>query len=136
MMSTAPLNDPSGTGTPYPTPNAALYGYGRAIYINNPTDIQRDSTSLVGGHTLVDEWLNSNPGGQSPTTTKGGWVGPFYNPPGAEIVFGEQTQTYGTGTTAQTLSKYGFRITRSDVDTSGNPVLWTDSTGQTPWAGR
>ena len=135
-MTTAPTGSPPSndpfTGNPYAAPNAALYGYGRSVYINNPTDIQRDSPSLVGGHTLVDEWLNANPGGQASTTTKGGWVGPFYNPPGAEIVFGRQSQTFGAGGTLVSTLKYGFRITRSDVDTDGHPVVWTDPSGQTP----
>ncbi|MBV9850321.1 MAG: hypothetical protein JO250_11650 [Armatimonadetes bacterium] len=122
------------SGSAYTTPNAAQYGYGRSIYVNNISDIQRDSTGLVGGHTLMDEWLNANPGGQSPTNTKGGWVGPFYNPPGAEIVFGPQQVTLGNP--PQSVFRYGFRITRSDVDGSGNPVLWPDldrdPSGNTP----
>ena len=130
-----PRTDPV-TGLPYTAPNAALAGYGRAVYVNNVSDVQRDSPSLVGGHTLVDEWLNANPGGQAPTTAKGGWVGPFYNPPGAEIVFGQQRVIGSQDSNGQYPTRFGFRITRSDVDTSGNPVQWedlhTDPTGGTP----
>ena len=110
-MSTSSPTDPAGTGTPYANaPNAGLYGYGQAVYINNPSDIQRDSTSLVGGHTLVDEWLNSNAGGAAPTTTKGGWVGPFYNPPGAEIVFGLQQQTFSSAASRHTEDAFQVRL--------------------------
>ena len=129
-----PTDVNSTSGSTYPPTlgdgnSAGLDGYGQAIYINNTSDVQRDSTSLVGGHTLMDEWLNTNGGGQTSTNTKGGWVGPYYNPPGAEIIFGPQRVQFGTGQTATSLTKYGFRIVRSDTDNSGNPVSWKTPAG-------
>ena len=90
--------------------------------------MQRDSTNLVGGHTLMDEWLNTNGGGQTSTNTKGGWVGSYYNPPGAEIIFGPQRVSFGppNSQTQVVKTKYGVRIVRSDTDNNGNPVLWKD----------
>jgi hypothetical protein len=106
-------------------PTAGQDGMGQAIYVNNTGDTQSDSTSLVGGHTLVDEWLHRNGGGSSDTNAKGGWDGPFYNPPGVDVTFGLQQEDIG-GTN---YSFYGVRLTRSDVDSSGNPVLWKSPDG-------
>ncbi len=108
-----------------PDPTAGQDGWGQAIYVNNNSDEQRDSSSLVGGHTLVDEWLNRNGGGQSATDTKSGWQGPFYNPPGVDVTFGLQQQAIN----GSNYSFYGVRLTRSDTDGSGNPMLWKNADG-------
>ncbi len=116
----------AGDGPPStPDPTAGQDGWGQAIYVDNTGDAQHDSTGLVGGHTLIDEWLHRNGGGQSALSAKGGWDGPFYNPPGVDITLGLQQQNLN----GNNYSFYGVRLTRSDVDGSGNPKLWKNSDG-------
>ena len=64
------------------------YGYGQSIYINNPSDIQGNSTTIGGGSTLVDQWLNNTAENADAGGGKGGWDGQFYNPPGVNITLG------------------------------------------------
>lgn len=108
-------------------PNAGQDGWGQAIYVNNFSDAQHESNSLVGGHTLIDEWLNKGSGGQPAINAKGGWDGPFYNPPGVDISFGLQQEIISGN--PKPVSFYGIRLTRSDVDRNGNPVLWHNPDG-------
>ena len=56
-------------------------------------DMQQESSSLVGGYTLIDEWLHRTDAGQSPGS-KSGWVANFYRPPGVDIVLGRQISDY------------------------------------------
>ncbi len=91
-MTSPPRIDPT-TGVAYVNmANAASpsqYSYGQSIYINNADDIQQNSTSIGGGSTLVDEWLNRTPTALG--STKGGWTkGDFYDPPGVNITLGRQ----------------------------------------------
>ena len=141
-MNSAPRNDPA-TGKAYVNTTGispSQYGYGRAIYVNNPTDIQPDSAAIGGGSTLTDEWLH----GGSPSSmgvAKGNWNGLFYNPPGVSITLGQLIPpASGTG-----AGSYGIRLVRSagdhfaapDGTTSAGPEmdvpyadLDTDTTGK------
>ncbi len=111
-MNSAPRTDPTSTANPqaaYPA-TASRFGYGKNIYINNPKDVQPDSTNIGGGSTLTDEWLNrttANATGGS----KGGWNGLFYNPPGVTIVLG-QYMTTPTATATPAVG-YGIRLVQS-----------------------
>jgi len=66
---------------------ASRYGYGRNIYIDNTQDTQSESTSIGGGSTLVDEWLNRTEAASG--AAKGNWNGNFYDPPGVSIILGQ-----------------------------------------------
>ncbi len=107
--------------------NNAKYGYGRYVYVDNKGDVQPESTSLLGGYTLVDEWLHRTASGQGSAS----WSGNFYRPPGVDIVLGRQQILSATsnGATPTTKTFYGVRLTRSDVDVSGAPVLWKNPDG-------
>ena len=85
-------------------------GYGQSIYINNPSDIQANSVSIGGGSTLVDQWLNDTPENQD--KGKGGWNGPFYNPPGVNITLGRQNVDVA-GHKPAVKSTYGIRMSLS-----------------------
>jgi len=111
-MNSAPRVDPTSTATPpatYPA-GSAQYGYGKAIYVNNPNDIQKDSANIGGGSTLTDEWLHRT-AANSTGTNKGGWNGLFYNPPGVTIVLGQEITPPAN---ANTAGVYGIRLTRTD----------------------
>ena len=110
-MSSPPRTYVDGTGAVQTAPiGSGQYGYGQSIYINNPNDIQQNSAAISGGSTLVDEWLNrTNPAGPS---SKGGWVGQFYNPPGVNITLGRQSQMRNT----KPASTFGIRMTLTDGD--------------------
>ena len=102
-------------------------GYGQVVYINNTTDIQNESSKLLGGYTLVDEWLNRNAGQTPPNSTKGKWVGDIYVPPGVEITFGRLPQA-ATGH----VGEYGVTLVRNDVDGAHQPILWPDKATGNP----
>ncbi len=99
------------------------YGYGQSIYINNPNDIQGNSTSIGGGSTLVDQWLNNTPENADKKNGKGGWDGQFYNPPGVNITLGRQATQKPKPT-----STYGIRMTLTD-DKFPNPDGMTGTLG-------
>ena len=117
-MNSAPrtYTNASGTAATYP-PGSAQYGYGKAIYVNNPNDTQQDSASIGGGSTLTDEWLHRS-AANSADAGKGGWNGLFYNPPGVTIVLGQQLTPPAN---ANTAGVYGIRLTRSNGDQFANP---------------
>ena len=118
----------NATQTPYGTGSAA-YGYGQSVYIDNTTDVQSESSSIIGGHTLVDEWLH-RAGADNGAGSKSGWTASFYRPPGVDIVLGRQQVAFpatGGGTTS--ASFFGVRMTRSDVDGAGSLIGWKDPTG-------
>jgi len=104
--------------TPASGVNPSLYGYGKAIYVNNPKDIQQDSASIGGGSTLTDEWLHRT-ASNSTGTNKGDWNGLFYNPPGVSIVLGQFIPS--TSSTGTSTGSYGIRLTRSAGDQFANP---------------
>lgn len=118
------------TGASYaPDPDASQYGYGRAIYVDNSTDLQPESSKLVGGYTLIDEWLH-RAGADSENGAKSGWVGSFYRPPGVDITLGRQVARFNSGSASpSTASFYGVRLTRTDVDGAGNLIGWKDPNG-------
>jgi hypothetical protein len=120
-------NTASGTPATYAA-NSAAYGYGQSIYIDNSTDVQHESTSIVGGYTLVDEWLH-RAGADSATGGKGGWVANFYRPPGVDIVIGRQTAGFTANNNP--VSFYGIRMTRSDTDGAGSLIGWKNPDGTT-----
>ncbi len=108
-MNSAPRPNLTLNGSPYTPPagsNPSQYGYGKAIYVNNPQDVQPDSASIGGGSTLTDEWLHrtaSGPGGSS----FGNWNGPYYDPPGVTVTLGQLIPA------ASGPGSYGIRLTRS-----------------------
>jgi len=110
-MNSAPrtYTNAAGTAATYPA-GSAQYGYGKAIYVNNPDDLQKDSTTIGGGSTLTDEWLHRT-AANSTGTNKGDWNGLFYNPPGATIVLGQEITPPVNANTAGT---FGVRLTRTD----------------------
>ena len=116
-----------GATTPYAA-GSAKYGYGRqGVYVDNFGDTQSESTSIVGGYTLVDEWLHRTAAGQG----RASWAGNFYRPPGVDIVLGRQQILSASSANATPTAKtfYGMRLTRSDVDASGAPVVWKNPDG-------
>ena len=76
------------------------------VYIDNTADAQPESSSTQAGSTLRDDWLNPQ------KNINGLWSGPYYDPPGATIVFGPQYITLADGTVQP---RWGFTITRSDA---------------------
>ena len=115
------LKNPDGTAyTPTAGANPSLYGYGKAIYVNNPNDIQPDSASIGGGSTLTDEWLHRT-SANSTATNKGGWNGLFYNPPGVSIVLGQFIPSASSGGAGSSGGSYGIRLTRSAGDNFVGP---------------
>jgi hypothetical protein len=110
-MTSGPRFDPK-TGKPYPInadgTSPSLYGYGKAIYIDNSTDIQADSSSVGGGTTLTDEWLRRTSAASAAGASKSGWNGHFYDPVGVTVTLGQNL-----GTAASPV--YGIRMVRSDT---------------------
>ncbi len=96
--------DGMGNTQTYPL-GAGQYGYGQSIYINNAADLQPNSTSIGGGSTLVDQWLNNTAENADKGGGKGGWDGQFYNPPGVNITLGRMNVD-----PAKHKSTFGFRM--------------------------
>ncbi len=117
-MNSAPrtYTNAGGTTATYPA-TASQYGYGKAIYVNNPTDVQTDSASIGGGSTLTDEWLHRTTASAT-AANKGGWNGLFYNPPGVTIVLGQELAPPANSSSAGT---YGIRLTRTAGDSFVGP---------------
>ncbi len=97
------------------------------VYIDNTADEQPESSSAQVGSTLRDDWLNPA------KNINGYWHGPFYDPPGATIVFGPQYITLNDGTIQP---RWGFTITRSDApvglaDQSHVAWRWNGESSQT-----
>lgn len=110
-------------GSPVTAASPAAHGYGQSIYVDNKTDVQRESSRLVGGYTLIDEWLHRSSAAE-PSGAKSGWVANFYRPPGADIVLGRQIRAVPGNAATPSQSFYGLRVTRSDVDGAGSPIPW------------
>ncbi len=124
-MNSAPrpnLTNPDGTAyTPAATANPSAYGYGKAIYVNNPDDVQPDSASIGGGSTLTDEWLHRTTASAT-AANKGGWNGLFYNPSGVSIVLGQLIPaTPANGAVPAKPASYGIRLTRTVGDSFVGP---------------
>lgn len=115
-------------GTAIAAPGAAAFGYGQAIYVDNQNDVQRESSKLVGGYTLIDEWLHRS-NAAAGAGTKTGWIASFYRPPGTDLVLGRQVRAVTTGTTTSYETFYGLRLVRSDVDGAGNLIGWRNPDG-------
>ncbi len=127
---TAPARQSFDGATTYtssnPNVNPSQIGYGRYVYVDNNGDMQSESTSLLGGYTLVDEWLHRTASGQGSAS----WAGNFYRPPGVDIVLGrQQIISQPSGGTATVKTFYGMRMTRTDVDPSGAPKFWKNPDG-------
>ncbi len=127
---TAPARQSFDGATTYtssnPNVNPSQIGYGRYVYVDNNGDMQSESTSLLGGYTLVDEWLHRTASGQGSAS----WAGNFYRPPGVDIVLGrQQIISQPSGGTATVRTFYGVRMTRTDVDQSGAPKSWKNPDG-------
>ena len=119
-MNSAPRSNLTLNGSAYTPPagtNPSLYGYGKAIYVNNPNDVQTDSAAIGGGSTLTDEWLHRT-SADAAGLSKGDWNGLFYDPPGVSIVLG-QFMTTQSG--ASSANSYGIRLTRSNGDHFAGP---------------
>ncbi len=119
-MNSAPRPNLMLNGSAYTPPagtNPSAYGYGKAIYINNPNDVQPDSAAIGGGSTLTDEWLHRT-SANSADASKGGWNGLFYNPPGVTIVLGQELTPPANSTTA---GVYGIHLVRSAGDGFAGP---------------
>lgn len=117
MMSPPRLDPATGLGYVGTAggPSPSQFGYGQSIYINNADDTQKNSTSIGGGSTLVDEWLNRTLAAQG--STKGGWVkGDFYDPPGVNITLGRQNVD-----PTKYKSVYGIRMALSPGGVFPNP---------------
>ena len=86
------------------------------VYIDNINDVQPESANVYSGsYTLRDDWLNR---------ISSAWQGPFYNPPGATIVFGPIYVPVSGGAPTQ---MWGFTVTRTDAPvglTAGSPTTW------------
>ena len=123
-MNSAPRQNLMLNGSAYTPPagvNPSAYGYGKAIYVNNPNDVQPDSASIGGGSTLTDEWLHRTTASAT-ATNKGGWNGLFYNPPGVSIVLGQFIPaTPANGSVPAKPAGYGIRLTRTAGDTFVGP---------------
>ncbi len=125
-MNSAPrpnLTNPDGTAY---TPGSgalspSLYGYGKAIYVNNPNDVQPESASIGGGSTLTDEWLHRT-SASATAANKGGWNGLFYNPPGVTIVLGQFLPTTpANGAVPASPAGPGIRLIRTVGDSFVGP---------------
>jgi hypothetical protein len=92
------------------------------IYINNDSDIQRESSNEItgGAKTLRNDWLN--PG---TSDTGGSWTGAFYNPLGTLITLGPTTYPIPTGSTSPI---FGVTLTRSDGGHWTSPTTATTET--------
>lgn len=92
--------------------NTGQNGWGSGIYVNNPTDLQAETTNptIPGGYSLPRDWVNPKAG-----YAQSAWVGPFYRPPGL---------------TVQMMGDH-LRLTRSD----GNVFTEPDGTKITANAG-
>ncbi len=135
LTSSPRLNIASGTcGLPstytsYTGTAVAANGYGRSIYINNPNDIQPESSSIGGGTTLTDEWLNTTNAASSGPL--GGWNGALYDPAGVNITLGALTANIAS-CTPSSQRVYGIRMTRINSawkDPSGAALAGTASDG-------
>ncbi len=129
-MNSAPRPNLMLNGSAYtPTAgiNPSLYGYGKAIYVNNPNDVQKDSAAIGGGSTLTDEWLHRT-AANSAGTNKGDWNGLFYNPPGVTIVLGQLIPaTPSNGAVTAVPAGYGIRLTQSNGENFVGPDGTTNS---------
>ncbi len=90
--------------------NSGEFGWGAGIYINNFSDVQKESETLFGGYSLRADWLN--PG----NLFSKNWQGPYYIPPGVVIVLHPDVST-------------GITITRTDFDSRNKNKVWCDAGG-------
>jgi hypothetical protein len=102
----------SGQGTNVTVQNTADP---TVVYVPNTTDIQSESliTGSQQGFDLRDDWLGEAPNGSQSGTSQN-WLGNYYNPPGAQVVFGPLSASAGGG--------WGITITRTDVTTPSQQV--------------
>lgn len=90
--------------------NSGEFGWGSGIYINNTSDVQKESETLFGGYSLRADWLN--PG----NLFSRNWQGPYYIPPGVVVVLHPDIST-------------GITITRTDFDSRNKNRVWCDAEG-------
>lgn len=62
--------------------NTGMHGWGRAIYIDNTSDLQPETMlpGVNGGYSLPADWTNPNAG-----FAQSAWQGPYYRPPGVLV---------------------------------------------------
>ena len=97
--------------------NLGQLGWGRGVYINNPSDKQDESETLFGGITNRADW--TQPGNMMTSN----WKGPYYVPPAATIIL--RPDDYET---VNNQKQYDFTITRDDAP-GGRSAVWYDAGG-------
>lgn len=97
--------------------NTGALGWGRGVYINNPSDKQDESETLFGGVTMRADW--TQPGNMM----TGNWKGPYYVPLAASITL--MPDDYET---INGRRQYYFTITRDDSP-GGRSAVWYDAGG-------
>ena len=67
--------------------DAGIYGWGQGFYIDNNNDVQNTSTTLFGGYSLRNDWLNPPAQLGTPFASANYWRGDFeYVPPAVTII--------------------------------------------------
>lgn len=95
--------------------NTGYFGWGRGIYINNNSDVQRESETLFGGYTLRGDWMKPN------NEISPYWRGPFYVPPGVQITL-NPVDTDGD-------KEPDITLTRTDLTRDNRRQVWVDASG-------
>ncbi|MDO8630293.1 MAG: hypothetical protein Q7R41_07355, partial [Phycisphaerales bacterium] len=104
--------------------NRGYFGWGRGLYIDNFSDVQGESETLIGGRTLRADWMKPN-NEMSPS-----WRGPFYVPPGVQITFNGDLKTEFKDSNDNTYEDYFITLTRTDrYDRQGRKRVWLDRNG-------
>ncbi|MDO8588160.1 MAG: hypothetical protein Q7T82_14125 [Armatimonadota bacterium] len=103
--------------------NSGFFGWGRGLYVDNFSDVQGESETLIGGRTLRADWMRAN-NEMSPY-----WRGPFYVPPGVQITFNGDLKTEFEDTNGKKYEDYYITLTRTDVERGGVKRVWLDPKG-------
>lgn len=108
---------------------AGFYGWGEGLYLYNASDLQQESTSILGGPSQRAEWLSPQTG---QNTRSENWQGDYaYVPPAVSITL---TPRYMVLETNQAAGRqYAFRDNNGAVVRPIRIVRYTDSTIATKW---